>query len=190
MIYRIQPNIREYLILTFDGDKAREALGEDTDFYMDERPLSYKDQWQPMEIAFSDAFGGSQKPTPDISLNVGKIFISEKAYDLLKEVISKFGELLPVSYEGKKGFIFNGLTTVNTDEKLSINDPMNDRFSIKFSQDSIEDISIFKAEIDYDGYFCNDEFKEIIENNGLTGLNFSTDVGNPFPEELGMRTPH
>ncbi len=190
MIYRIHPNIKDYLILTFDGDKAREALGEDTDFYMDERPFSYAEEWQPMEIGFDDAFGGGKKSIPDISLNVGKMFINEKAHSLLKDVISKFGEILPVTYNGQKGYIFNGLTTVKTDEKLSIHDPLNDRFSIEFSEVNIEEISIFKAEIDFDGYFCNDEFKNIVEQNNLTGVNFSIDVGNPFPEELGMRNSH
>ncbi|GAA5445425.1 hypothetical protein Misp06_03628 [Microbulbifer sp. NBRC 101763] len=190
MIYRIHPNIKDYLMVTFDGDKAREALGEDTDFYMDERPFPYQNEWQPMEVDFDDAFGGKKKEIPDISLNVGKLFLSEKAYNLLKDKLSKFGELLPITFEGKKGYIFNGLTTVKTDEKLSIHDPLNDRFSIEFNENNIEEISIFKAEIDFNGYFCNDELKNIIESNNLTGINFSIDVGNPFPEELGMRSTH
>ena len=191
MIYRIHPNIKDFLMLAFDGDKAREALGEDTDFYMDERPIPYIADWQPMEIGFSDAFGGKKKKEiPDISLNVGKLFLNEKAFDCLKDLISTNGELLPVKYDNKTGYIFNGLTTVKHNEKLSTHDPMNNSFSVVFDESDIMHNSIFKAEIDHGAYFCQNEFKNIVEENSLTGINFSQDIGNPFPEELGMKVEH
>ena len=191
MIYRIHPNIKDVLMLAFDGDKAREALGEDTDFHIDERPISYYADWQPMEIRFSDAFGGKKKKeTPDISLNVGKLFLSEKAFDCLKNLIEANGELLPVRYDNKTGYIFNGLTTIKHNEKLSTHDPMNNSFSIIFDESDTACNSIFKTEIDYSAYFCQNEFKRIVEKNNLTGINFSEDIGNPFPVELSMRVEH
>ncbi|MDN3639239.1 hypothetical protein QWY82_10495 [Simiduia curdlanivorans] len=191
MIYRIHPNIKDFLMLAFDGDKAREALGEDTDFYMDERPIAYKNNWQPMEIGFSDAFvGKNKKEIPDISLSVGKLFLSQKAYELLKNLIADSGELLPVNYSGKSGHLFNGLKTVKHDPKLSVHDPLNDRYVITFDDSETKSLSIFKAEIDYDAYFCQDQLKKIVESNNLTGVSFSRDLGNPFPEELGMKSKH
>ena len=178
-------------MLTFDGDKAREALGEDTDFYMDERPIPYKVDWKPMEIEFSDAFGGKNtKGIPDISLNVGKLFLSTKAYELLKSLIEPCGELLPILYGDQKGYIFNGLAMLKPNEKLSIHDPLNDRFSIIFDDNKDANDAIFKAKIDFNAYFCQTEFKNIVEKNKLTGISFSQDLGNPFPEELGMKTSH
>jgi len=144
-----------------------------------------------MEIGFSDAFGGkNKKELPDISLNVGKLFLSEKAYNILKDLIENNGEFLPVKYDDKKGFIFNGLTTINHNEELSIHDPMNDRFSVVFDNSEVGCNSIFKAEIDFDAYFCQNELKQIVEKNNLTGINFSQDIGNPFPEELDMKVEH
>lgn len=191
MIYRIHPNIKSFLMLAFDGDNAREALGEDTDFYMDERPFSYKDEWKVMIIGFSDAFGGnSKKVIPDISVNVGKLFLSVKAYKYLKNLIGPCGELLPVQYDGQDGYIFNGLMTRKANEKLSIHDPLNDLFSIVFENDNDSSYPVFKAEIDFNAYFCHAEFKQIVEENNLTGITFSQDLGNPFPEALGMKTEH
>ena len=71
-----------------------------------------------------------------------------------------------------------------------MHDPMNDRFSVVFDESDVGYNSIFKSEVDYDAYFCQNEFKNIVEENNLTGVNFSKDIGDPFPEELGMRVEH
>jgi len=189
LIYRIHPNIKNFLMLHLDGDKAREALGEDTDFYMDERPIPYLPNWKVMEVAFLDAFGGEDKEIPDISANVGKLFLSEKAFKLLKDQLVDCGETLPVIYENGNGYIFNCLKVVDANEKQSMHDPLNDRFSVVFDENP-DEFSLFKSGIDFDANFCNESFKRIVEENNLTGISFSVDIGNPFPEELGMRNTH
>jgi hypothetical protein len=177
-------------MVCFDGDKARKALGEDTDFYLDERPIPYQEEWKEMEVYFSDALGGGKKEIPDISANVGKLFLSEKTYLALKDTLYQYGEFLTVKYENRVGYIFNCLTVVDTDNKLNIHDPLNDCFSVVFNSTKTETVNIFKAEIDLDGHFCTNLLKSIAEKKNLTGVTFSTDIGNPFPEELGMRNTH
>lgn len=189
MIYRIHPNIKDFFILHLEGRKARKALGDDTDFYIDERPFSYADKWQPMEVGFSDAFSKGKKEIPDISSNVGKLYLNEKAYLLLKELLNDYGEFLPVFHGAEKGYIFNCLTVNEVDERLSVHDPLNDKYSVVFNT-ATKDSEIFKAKTDYNGHFCTERFKEIVESNDLQGISFSIDTGNPFPEELGMKVTH
>jgi hypothetical protein len=115
-------------MLHLDGDKARAALGEDTDFYMDERPIPYAVDWQVMEVDFQDAYGAGEKLYPDISENVGKLFLSERAYATFKDLLAGLGEFLPVRYADQKGYVFNCLKTVSAVGELSVHDPLNDRF--------------------------------------------------------------
>lgn len=190
MIYRIHPNIKDYLMLHLDGDKTREALGDDTDFHIDERPISYLKSWKKSEVDFVDSFGGRPKMMPDISMNIGKLFLSEKAYKVLYTIISACGEFLPISYNDNNGYIFNCLKSVENDNKLSTHNPLNDMFSIVFNEDDICDTEIFRSKIDTSGYFCSDNFKQLVEKNQLTGISFSVDLGNPFPEELEMKVAH
>ena len=189
MIYRVHPNINNFLMLHLDGDKAREALGEDTDFYLDERPIPYLQYWKIMTVGFMDAFGGGEKEIPDISANVGKLFLSEKAYKLLDDQLDGYGEMLPVIYESGTGYIFNCLKVIDANEQQSMHDPLSDKFSVVFDE-NLDELNLFKSGIDFDAHFCNESFKRIVEENNLTGISFSVDIGSPFPEELGMRNTH
>lgn len=177
-------------MLHFDGDKTRQALGDETDFHIDERPISYSDVWNVCEIEFVDSFGGQSKKMPDISINIGKLFLSDKAYQVLNKLLLPFGEFLPVTHDGNKGYIFNCLKSVTPDNKLSMHDPLNGLFSIVFNECDINGVEVFKSNIDFSGYFCSQNFKRIVEENGLTGISFSIDLGNPFPEELEMKIAH
>lgn len=189
MIYRIHPVISEFFIACFDGDKARAALGEDTDFYMDERPIPYAVDWQVMEVDFQDAYGAGEKLYPDISANVGKLFLSERAYATFKDLLAGLGEFLPVRYADQKGYVFNCLKTVSAVGELSVHDPLNERFSAVFDN-SADGVVLFKSDVDFDGHFCSEVFRKVVLENGLTGVCFSEDLGNPFPEELGMKVSH
>ena len=189
LIYRIHPNIKHFLMLHLDGDKARAALGEDTDFYMDERPIPYAVDWQVMEVDFQDAYGAGEKLYPDISANVGKLFLSERAYATFKDLLAGLGEFLPVRYADQKGYVFNCLKTVSAVGELSVHDPLNDRFSAAFDN-SADGVVLYKSDTDLNGHFCSEVFRKVVLENGLTGVCFSEDLGNPFPEELGMKVSH
>lgn len=50
-----------------------------------------------------------------------------------------------------------------------------------------DSVVLFKSDIDFDGHFCSEVFRKAVLDNGLTGVCFSENLGNPFPEELGMK---
>ncbi len=189
MIYRIHPDIGNYGLVCFDGDQARESLGEDTDFHIDESPIAYEDSWNTMVVGFGDALGSKVKPVPDLSWNVGKLYLSPKACKVLKPIVSLHGELLPVTHDAGEGYLFNCLKVLSPVRELSVHSPLTGNFSIVFDEDSVSEV-IFKSEIDFDALFCSEEFRAVVLDNHLTGLSFSEDLGNPYPEELGMRESH
>lgn len=195
MIYRIHSHIEHYLVLHIEGREARKVLGKDTDFDIDERPIAYLNDWNAMKVSFYDAFGDDKnKAIPDISLRLGKLFLSERAYQVLKVLLENDGEFLPVITELGEAYIYNCLTVADrfnaVDEKLCIHDPLNDRFSVGFIESRLVDCHVFRAQIDLSGYFCKQEMKDLVEQHKLTGISICEDIGNPFPEELNMRNSH
>lgn len=193
MIYRIQPISLKYQCLHIEGKEARKALGEETDFNLDPSPIAYLDNWKPMPVSFfSDAKGADL--IPDIALRVGKLFLSEKAYAVLKEALSPCGEFLPVTYEGGSGYLYNCLTMAEdyeaVDSKLSIHDPLSDQYAITFDNAKLTGIAIFKCNIDLSGLFCNDTVKKLIDSHQLSGVDLVEDIGHPFPADAKMIQTH
>ncbi|GLS25535.1 hypothetical protein [Marinibactrum halimedae] len=193
MIYRIHPITQKYLCLHIEGKEARKALGEDTDFNIDPSPISYSEGWQSMNVTFFDDGSGADT-IPDISMRVGKLFLSLRAYEGLKDALISYGEFLPVTYDDKNGYIFNCLTLAEQhgaiNKERSMHDPLNDRFSIVFDEEKLSDINMFRCEIDLDGFFVSSKIKEIVERKQLTGIIFSEDIGHPFPPNADMKREH
>lgn len=187
MIYRIHPITKKYLCLHIDGKEARKALGEDTDFNLDPSPVAYSNGWKNMKVEFFDDDEGADT-IPDIAMRVGKLFLSQKAYLPLKEMLAPHGEFLPVTHREGEGVIFNCLDLAEKyqalNEKLSMHDPLNDRYSIVFDEDKLRGVNIFKCDVDLSGIFCSDLIKTTVERERLTGIFFSNDVGSPFPFDI------
>lgn len=193
MIYRIHPSTDKFLCLHIDGKEARKVLGENTDFNIDPSPISYRDQWKTMVIEFYDDDSGAEA-VPDISMRVGKLFLSNKAYEVLKNLFDSYGEFLPVIYDGGSGYIFNCLELAEqhkaVNNQLSMHDPLNDKFSIVFDENKLSGIDVFRCEIDLDAFFVSEKIKKIIEDEQLAGITFTADISHPFPPELNMKTNH
>ncbi len=193
MIYRIHPSTDKFLCLHIDGKEARKVLGENTDFNIDPSPISYRDQWKTMIVEFYDDDSGTEV-VPDISMRVGKLFLSNRAYEVLKNLFDLYGEFLSVIYDGGSGYIFNCLELAEqhkaVNNQLSMHDPLSDKFSIVFDENKLSGIDVFRCEIDLDAFFISEKIKKIIEAEQLTGITFTTDVSHPFPPELNMKTNH
>lgn len=193
MIYRIQPKINTYLQLHVPGRATRAALGKNSDFDIDHRPIVYSDHWKPFEIEFCD-LENSASVVPDLSLRIGKLYCSERAYDALKEILSPHGEFLPVLHFTGKGYIYNCLEVAEKldaiNEKLSMHKPLEGCFSIVFNEDRLKNINAFKCEVDFNGLFCQSSVKAIVESENLTGIEFVEDVGHPFPPDADMVDRH
>ena len=86
--------------------------------------------------------------------------LSPKAYRLLIELLEPFGEFLSVTIDDERYFIFNCLTFVDA---------------------SAEGKLIFKCCYQHClDVFCTERLKNIIEDFGLSGINFDLNLATPF----------
>lgn len=178
MLYRLNSNDIDYLHLVFDDEEVIEKLGEDNLIQIESDPVEYASIWKPITIKFEEAMGGKiAHPIPDLQFHCGHLFMSERAADVLSDLLRHHGELLPVHYDGKQGFIFNPLISVNANEKQSIKTPDGEVKSLFFDAEKL----IFKTPFDdHYGVYCNDEFKNLVDENGLVGLVFERDLSYIF----------
>lgn len=178
MLYRLNSNDIDYLHLVFDDEEVIEKLGEDHLIQIECDPVEYAHIWQPVTIKFEEAMGGQiAHPVPDLQFHCGHLFMSERAADVLSELLSDHGEMLPVNYDGKQGFIFNPLESVKANEKQSIKTSDGEITSLVFDTEQL----IFKTPFDdHYGVYCNDDFKNLVENNGLVGLVLERDLSYVF----------
>ena len=192
MIYRIHSLDNQFMQFNVSGEAAREALGEDTMFHFDHRPVPYQSDWKSCEITFYAE--GNANAIPDLSMIRGKLYVSKRAYDTLELALSPHGEFLPVSHETGEGYIYNCLEVaekydaVNDDQ--SLHKPLDGHYAITFFEEKLKNINMFKAEIDFNGLFCSEIVKNLVEDKGLTGIQFVEDVGHPFPPEANMKQEH
>lgn len=128
------------------------------------------------------------KKIPDIEVSSGRLFLSEKAYQVLKPALENDGEFLPVTYENGQGYFFTPLhvaedvDAINTE--LSQENGWNYFDHLVFYEDRVKEWSLFRMR--HDGYrsvFCSNEIRQIIEDKQLTGLYITNDLANIFPEE-------
>lgn len=188
MIYRILSNESDFPSLVYDDMEIIEKIGEEYLIQADPSPLRYSDVWQTIKVGFVDANGKkSQKPIPDIQHHFGHLFLSDRAVSALKPLINGLGELLEIEYgNGKRGAIFNPLKIVKADSRLSTKNNIGDASSIVFS----EEHEVFRTSFDdYYGVFCNQDFKGVVEKQGLTGIAFECDLSNVFEKTGDINKP-
>ena len=123
---------------------------------------------------------------PDIfSLNSGNMLLNSKAFTVLEKYFTEFEELLPVCWENESGTVINPLgdfdcldydkTIWCKDESSGVNLWIE---NYAFDLDKVPNNIIFRATDDYFSLFCVDKedgsenFKSLVENNGLLGLSF------------------
>lgn len=194
MIYVIHPDVLNYKTFVFNGKEIRQKLGENSIFHFDQRPAKYAKEWQPIDIEFAKVSGGKKGGLPDIIVRNGRLFLNEKGYTGLHDVLAPHGEFLPVTYEGEKGFLFNILSIAENlnglDKKLSTKNEYNELQSIAFHTEQLQNTPIFRAEFDnYMGVYCQENLKTLIESLNLKGLTYSTDLGNIFPPDPSAQKP-
>ncbi|MCX2841291.1 hypothetical protein OQJ59_06590 [Microbulbifer thermotolerans] len=143
-----------------------------------------------MKILLRPSESTTLNVVPDLAEVDGKLFFSKKAYQHLRELVDTEGEFLPVTYKGGTGFIFNILTIAEDqnglNEKLTGYDRHRNLSNFSFREEVMGKTPIFRAKIDhYQGIFCNESFKNKVNEASLSGVNFSIDLGNPMRETYG-----
>ena len=193
MIYLIHPDYRNYKSFVYDHKAVRKALGSETQFHFARSPQRYLDIWQTFEIGF-EALASKKAGLPDIIVRNGRMFLNETAADSLKPLIENHGEFLPVTYEDREGMLFNILATAEDvdglDTQISSKNEFGEVQALAFHEGKIKDLSVFRTAIDgYMGVYCNEAFKKAVENTGLKGLIFSSDIGTAFPPDKQAKSP-
>ena len=187
-IWSIYADKKHYRYLGFDRDQMFSVYGDDPRKHIDVNyeATSYLSVWKPVDVNFADDGAGlSGDLIPDISEHNGRLFLSAKAYDVLKDLIANDGEFLPVRYENGDAWYFNPLSIAEDvgglDEKRSVKNEWGDIENIAFIENKVKSFAVFRCRFDNNfNVFCQDSVKNAIEGAGLKGVYFTPDLGNPY----------
>lgn len=190
MIYRILHD-ESYLMHIIPPVESMAKLGEEYGtFAFNSEPTTYRDVWKPLEIEFRSCEGSMATEVPDLSENFGRLFLSEKAFSALGELLQQSGECLPVTFSGRKGYIFNPTVTAEQHnaviQSATAYDEHGNLVHFAFDEARLAGVSVVKTNLDlYKGVFCGEQLKELCLTERLTGVTFSPDVSNPLRTSFG-----
>lgn len=194
MLYTLISAYDDYLGLCFDDEQIIRVIGDITDDTLDKRidvnglPRSYKgviDELLNFSFPVMEK-ADKNKNMPDLEVHLGRLFLSEKAYQVLKSVIENDGEFLPVTYENGQGYFYIPLQVAAVDPNLTRKNEWDEIVNLGFNEDQVKDYALFRTE--YNGYmrlYAQESVKNIIESEKLTGLYITNDLANIFPEDRG-----
>lgn len=201
MLYTLLADSNKYLGAVIDSDYVESVVGSlrgerrDDRIDLNHQPRSWKDVFPgPLKITFPlfNAADG-QKTIPDIAEFQGRLFLSPKAYIILKPLIEKDGEFLAGVYQDGECFIFTPLRIAEDvdglDLVLSRKNEWGDVDNIAFHEERVKEWALFRS--NYTAYmrlYCQGSLKDAIEAAKLTGLYFTPDLSNIFPEERSSVT--
>ncbi len=194
MIYRIHEDDR-YLGFLFDADDIINKLGKKYPIHLKRAPVSYAEVWpESLRIKFMPCESYSKDIVPDVSIGNGRLFLNDKAYVVLKDVLNDFGEFLAVHHDNGKGYVFNPLVTVESvggiDTKQTVYDNNGNLEKYSFVENAVNNVALFRTELDvYLSVYCNQIFKDTYEQAGLIGIYFNNDVSNSLAEMYGVEFP-
>ena len=197
MLYTLISDHDNYLGLCFDDEQIMRIIGDLSDDTVDKRidvnsiPRSYKGIVnEPLILSFPIMEKADQKrKIPDLEVHAGRLFLSAKAYKILKPLIENDGEVLPVTYENGSGYFYIPLRVAEVDPAVTHKDEWEEIVSLGFSDENVQDWSLFRTE--YNGcmrLYCQEAIKEAIEDAQLTGLYITNDLANIFPEDRASVT--
>ncbi|WP_439509742.1 hypothetical protein [Marinimicrobium koreense] len=191
MIYRILHD-ESYLMHVIPPVESMAKLGEEYGtFAFNAEPKSYRDVWKPLEIEFRPCEGSKATEVPDVSENFGRLFLSERAFLVLGDLLEQSGECLPVTFGGRKGYIFNPTSTAEQYDAIiqsaTAYDEHGNLVHFGFVEARLAGVPMFKTELDlYKGVFCGEPVRDLCVSEGLTGITFSPDASNPLGRSHGQ----
>lgn len=190
MIYRLSTSNEEFMVLHIEPKELRSKMGDDIVIHMGAAPQKYLGHWVKPDATFyipedfPEAIG-----IPDITLWSEYLVLNEKAHAALSARLSGYGEFLPLNCEGNKYYIFNVLKIIDdtggVDEVRSIRKIENDIFlgidKLMFNEDIVAGTLVFRTAFDdHQRIFCTEPFKQLVEDAGLNGIKFKTDLEGLF----------
>ena len=199
-LYTLYPDLDNFAAIGFDEKQITDMCGDipRDRFDFHNIPKSFKGIiTTPLNIDFSgDCDGLTGTAIPNLQVFHGKMFLSEKAYQAIGDLISNDGEFYPVTYENGKGYIFNPLSIAEDvdglDKALSIKNEWDDIENIAFHEDKVKQFALFRTAFDtYINLYCNEDVKNAIEKADLKGLNITPELGAEFGMAQNQKSsPH
>lgn len=143
--------------------------------------------WKPLDVTFEARPANPKGSIPDLCGWIdATLVLSPRAFRMLGELLEPHGEFLPVSVEGETFRIFNCFTTVKADEEGSEHEHEGEMQlglkRLELREDAQETL-IFKVPLESClTLYCNDRFKSAVEDFGLTGVIFDSNllITSPF----------
>lgn len=173
----------KYLAYTMDSPDISNYFDIRESTHKDAAPALYSSTWKTLKLKFVDMNENGATQMPDLSLEMGLLFLNQRAYKVLNTLLADHGEFLPIRYNDIDGYLFNVLKVAeDLDallEELVGYDEHGNLEHFAFDESKINKTHLFVAEIDdYIGLFCTSEFIDTVTDAKLTGINFYPDVSN------------
>lgn len=196
MLYTVLLDNRGYLDPMFNSDQLDRLVGPLSGETMANRielnntPRSFAGVFsEPLQIDFP-VFKKAQAelPIPDIAVSEGRLFLTRKAYDALRDLIKNDGEFLPATFSGGEAFIFTPLNVAENidalDVKLSKKNEWGDLENLSFHEEKMKDWVVFRAEFNaFHTLQVTQAFIDAVRENDLKGLYVTTNLGSIFAVE-------
>ena len=192
-IYRLHTDHENFLYFDCTPYELRAKMGRDFRYFINRTPKAQTNWIKPNAVFRQDNQSPKATNLPDISSWVGShpVF-NQKAYYALAKPLKNYGEFLPVNVEGNTYYIFNILNVL--DESFIDLDKSEQEFEtidgetmrtglhkLQFKENLLNDTLVFKtAYDDYINVFCNDKFKQLVEEADLKGIIFKLDLASVF----------
>lgn len=147
--------------------------------------LAMASWWPSINASFRPIEGEDHQPIPDICKWIdATLVLSPKAYRLLGDTLTVWGEFLPVKVNDATFYIFNCLTNVSLDENASEKEIFDGIVmgykSIAFPKNAVEKLVFKCPEQNCLDAFSNRQFKAIAEEYELTGILFDENLVREF----------
>lgn len=193
-IYTIVFDNRRYLSAIWDSEQVIALSNNELDHRIDMNgaPIRHADVFkEPLRVSFEKRFDGDEKLVkPDMTVQEGRFYLNEKAYSVLFDLIKNDGEFLPlIDDNGDAGYVFTPLCVAEEIDALDIGlsrkNEWGDLEHLAFYEDKVKEWAIFRTE--FNSYMtpqCNEAVKDAIEGAQLTGVFFTTDLGNGYSNQF------
>jgi hypothetical protein len=140
------------------------------------------DDYQPVKFKLYKSDEGKKNFQMDIGIESSLIILSERAVEVLKDILDKTGQIIPIETESirKKFYGFYPNKNIYNSSVINLNkskwkkvEKEKIMYKTIFNSDALKNDPLFVLSDDPLKVYVSEEFKEIVENNNLKGLDFS-----------------
>lgn len=193
-LYTIVFDTRHYLSMIWDSTQIIELSNNQLDHRIDMNgaPIRHAGIFtKPLNVSFEKNFESDEKLfKPDITVQEGRFYLNDQAYQTLFNLIKDDGEFLPlIDDEGNSCYVFTPLHVAEEqgglDTQLSKKNEWGDLENLAFHEEKVKNWSTFRTEFNACMTLqCNQAVKDAIEEANLKGVFFTTDLGNGYSNQF------